>query len=251
MRKVMQMTGKKYIVTGASSGIGRETCRYLAKLGATVILIARNEVQLKECMKELEGEGHKYYCFDLSDIESIESLFMRIVEENGKLDGLVYSAGVGWSRPLKNTTSGFIQQIFKINLFAFIELLRLFSLKKYNVGSGSVVGVSAIIGKFGKEAVTAYCASKSGMDSIVKAAAKELIKKNIRVNSVQPGWVKTHILDEYLKEVNGESDEAMQNISNALEPLEVAHVIAYLLSDAASGINGAAIPITGNDKRYK
>lgn len=247
MENILNLTGRKYIVTGASSGIGRVTCKYLANLGAVIILVARNEVRLKECIGELEGKGHKYYSSDLSKVEDIEALVKKIVEENGKLDGFVHSAGVGWSRPLKNTTSAFMQEVFNINLFAFVELLRCFSLKKYNSGSGSVVGVSSIVGTIGKEAITAYCASKSGMDSVVRVAAKELAGKNIRVNSVLPSWVKTQIMADYLEEVGGNSDNAMKFTANAIEPEEVASVIAFLLSDAASGINGASIPITGND----
>lgn len=251
MENVMELTGKKYIVTGASSGIGKETCKYLAKLGATVILVARNEMRLKECVEELEGKGHKYYCFDLSKVGDIENLIKKIVMENGKLDGFVHSAGIGPTRPLKNTTSSFMQEVFEINLFSFVELLRLFSLKKYNNGGGSVVGVSSATGMIGPVGVEAYCASKDGMDSIVKIVAKELTEKNIRVNNVRPSWVKTQIMDDYLEEVTGGNDEALQNISDAIEPIEVAGVIAYLLSDAASGINGACIPITGSDKRFK
>ena len=251
MKNVLELTGRKYIVTGASSGIGRETCKYLAKLGATVILIARNEMQLKECMAELEGESHKYYCFDLREISKIENLFKEIVRENGKLDGFVHSAGVGPTRPLKNTTNSFMQEVFEINLFAFVELLRLFSLKKYNNGGGSVVGVSSATGMVGPVGVEAYCASKDGMDSIIRIAAKELVEKNIRVNNVRPSWVKTQIMSNYLEEVTGRTDDAVQNISDAIEPIQVASVIAYLLSDAASGLNGASIPITGNDKRFK
>ncbi len=113
MEYVLDLTGKRYIVTDASSGIGRETCKYLAKIGAIVILIARNEVRLKECIAAMEREGHRYY------------------------------------------------------LFAFLEMVRIFSLKKYNTGSGSIF--------------------KAGVESLVRTAAKEFLAKNIRINCVRPG----------------------------------------------------------------
>ena len=81
MDNIWKLDNKQYIVTGASSGIGRETCKYLARLGAKVILIARNEVRLRECLEELEGEGHKSYVFDLSNIGEIEGLIRRIVQK--------------------------------------------------------------------------------------------------------------------------------------------------------------------------
>lgn len=244
MEVTMKLTGKKYIVTGASSGIGKETCKYLAKLGATVILIARNEVRLMECLEKLEGEGHKYYCFDLSKIQSIENLIKKIVDENGKLDGFVHSAGVSITRPIKNTTKSVMQEVFEINLFSFVELLRLFSFKKYNNGGGSVVGISSI-SSHGYTGLGAYSAAKAGLDTIVRVAAMELVEKNIRVNNVRPGWVRTKMVGQYIEDGGSE-----KNLSQMLEPVEVARVIAYLLSDEAVGINGVSIPITGKDIQF-
>lgn len=241
MENTLDLTGKKYIVTGASSGIGREMCKNLAQLGATVILVARDEMRLKECMNELEGENHRYYSFDLSNVEAIENLIKKIVEENGKMDGFVHSAGVGPTRPLKDTKYDFIQEVFRINTFAFIELLRIFSLKKYNVGSGAVVGISSAQGVVPSKGVTAYSASKAGMDAVVKVAAKELAEKNIRVNSVQPAWVRTKIMTEYLENADSNNSETLSVVTNALEPSEVAKTVCFLLSDASSGINGKCI----------
>ncbi len=240
MNNILDLTGRKYIVTGASSGIGRETCRCLAKLGAVIILVARNEKHLRECTEELEGENHRYYSFDLRNIEDIENLVKEIVEENGKMNGFVYCAGVGPTRPLKNTYFDFVEEVFKVNIFAFIELLRVFSLKKYNVGSGSVVALSAAQSVVSQKGVAAYSASKAAMDAIVRVAAKELSEKRIRVNSLQPAWVRTKIMLQYLENVNG-NIQIPNVVSNALEPSEVASVVSFLLSDASSGINGRSI----------
>lgn len=241
MNEIMNFTGKKYIVTGASSGIGKEICKKLSQLGATIILVARDETRLKECMSQLEGENHKYYIFDLSRVEGIEGLVKDIVEENGKIDGFVHSAGVGPTRPLKNTKFEFAMEVFKINTFAFLELLRVFSLKKYNTGSGAVVGISSAQSVFPTKGVTVYSASKAGMDAIIKVAAKELSDKNIRVNNVQPAWVKTKIMTEYLENADSNSSQTQSVVKNALETSEVAAAVAFLLSDASSGINGRSI----------
>ncbi len=244
MEKVLDLTGKKYIVTGASSGIGRETCKYLAELGAVVFLVARNELRLKECAEQLKGEGHKYYIFDLSDVENIESLVKRIVDENGKLDGVVHSAGKAVILPLKNTKYKVAMDHMNINLLAFLELVRVFSLKKYNTGAGSIVGLSSISTDVAWLGLSAYSMSKGGLAPFIKVAAKELLVKNIRINCVQPGWVKTEMMDHYLQDTN-DSSKALARTANAIEPIEVASVIAFLLSDMSSGINGAVIPIMG------
>lgn len=244
MKNVLDLTGKKYIVTGASSGIGKATCRYLAELGATVILIARNEENLQQCIKELEGKNHKYYPFDFNQVTDIEKLVKKIVEENGKLDGLVHSAGICVFMPLKNTTYQHAMETLQPNLFAFMELLRVFSLKKYNTGSGSVVGISSYEVAAGLAGMAAYAASKGGIEPLVKVAAKELRGKNIRVNCIQPGWVKTEMLDQYLENVNSD-EKALVRTANAIEPIEVARIIAFLLSDISSGINGSVVPVMG------
>lgn len=247
MENVMDFTGRKYLVTGASSGIGKEVCKSLDQLGATIILVARDEMRLKECMTELSGKNHKYRIFDLTQVEAIESLIEGIVEENGRLDGFVYSAGVGPTRPIKNTRYEFIMEVFQINTFAFLELLRVFSLKKYNTGAGAVVGISSAQSVYPTKGAAAYSASKAGMDAFVKVAAKELSGKNIRVNSLQPAWVKTKIMTEYLENADSNNSETLSVVKNALEPSEVASVVSFLLSDAASGINGRTILI-GQDE---
>lgn len=244
MENSLNLTGKKYIVTGASSGIGKATCKYLAELGATIILIARNEAKLQECANELEGENHRYYVFDFNEVTEIENLIKKIVEENGKLDGLVHSAGVCVFLPLKNTTYQHAMEMMQPNLFAFLELTRVFSLKKYNTGSGSVVGISSYEVAAGLAGLAAYASSKGGIEPLVKVAAKELRMKNIRVNCIQPGWVKTAMLERYLEDVNSDR-RALARTANAIEPVEVASIIAFLLSDISSGINGAVIPVMG------
>lgn len=240
MENVKELMGKKYIVTGASSGIGRETCKNLARLGATVILVARDKVRLEESMQELVGKEHRCYSFDLREVEKIERLIELIVEENGKLDGFVHCAGMAPTRPLKNTKYEFVQEVFQINTFAFIELLRVFSLKKYNVGCGAVVGFSSAQSVVSSKGLAAYSAAKAGMDAIVRVAAKELFEKKIRVNSLRPAWVKTQIMIDYLEEAEN-SNQIKEDVAKALEPSEVAEVVSFLLSDASSGINGRSI----------
>lgn len=244
MEHELDLTGKKYIVTGGSSGIGKATCQYLAELGAIVIMVARNEENLQRCIKELEGRNHKYYLYDFNDVVGIENLIKKIVEDNGKLDGLVHSAGICVFMPLKNTTYQHAMETLQPNLFAFMELLRVFSLKKYNTGSGSVVGISSYEVAAGLAGLAAYAASKGGIEPLVKVAAKELRMKSIRVNCIQPGWVKTDIMNRYLENVNND-EKALAKTAGAIEPEEVARVIAFLLSDISSGINGATIPVMG------
>ena len=97
----IDFTGRKILVTGASSGIGKQTALTLGKLGADVILVARREEKLKEVLNELDGNNNACYAADLSEMDRIEMLFKQIAEEQGRLDGMVYAAGIAMSLPLK------------------------------------------------------------------------------------------------------------------------------------------------------
>ena len=101
MYNLVDLSGKRILVAGASSGIGRQTAITLSKLGAELILVSRREDELNKVCFLLEGERHSIYCFDLSQLEKIELLVKTIVNERGTLDGLVYSAGVSWELPLR------------------------------------------------------------------------------------------------------------------------------------------------------
>ncbi len=236
---------KTILVTGGSSGIGRATAKALSSYGAKIIAVARNKDRLDETMLQLDGSGHCYYSCDISSIGNIEPLFKQIIAEIGTFDGIAHCAGIGPSRPLKNTTVDFIQEVLDINFLAFAEMIRIFSLKKFHNSPSSVVGVSSIESKIGLPANEAYCASKGAMDSFINCAAKELYAKDIRVNTVLPGWVKTEMAEQYLSEISGGSEESMEKIEKAVSPEEVANVIAFLMSDLSSGVNGAHIPIMG------
>lgn len=245
MKNLLNIAGKKYIVTGASSGIGRETCKYLASLGAIIILVARNEERLKHCIEELKGKNHRYYCFDLTNVTDIEPFINKIVDENGKLDGIVHSAGFGQALPFKNTTNNRVMKVMQINFFAFLELLRVFSLGLFHNSSAAIVGISSYGVVLGLSGQSSYLISKAALESIIKTSANELHRQGLRINCVQPGWVRTEMMAQYLSDV-GDNDRAIGITTNAIEPVEVARVIAFLLSEQSSGINGAVIPVLGD-----
>lgn len=120
----MDLSGKCYLVTGASAGLGRQVCVTLSCLGAKVILVARRVKMLQETISLMEGSGHNCYPFDLNKVEEIDDLVKKIVTENGRLDGIAYCAGVGPSRPLSLTTYEFMQEIMRVNVLSFIEFVR-------------------------------------------------------------------------------------------------------------------------------
>lgn len=244
----MNLTDKRILVTGASSGIGRETSILLSKLGAHVIMIARRLPQLEETFTNLEGTDHKYYSYDLSDTNGIDEYIQKVISENGKLDGFVHSAGVDSSRPLKMLKPDYVDEVMRINFYSFIEIVRCIT-KKGNFNEGmSIVGVSSVASLQGNQSKTVYCASKAAMDAAVRCMAKELSSKKIRVNTVMPGLIKTPIFDTFLDQ--GLDSEDAKNVMarqylGVGETIDVANTIAFLLSNASKFVTGTSIAVDG------
>jgi len=244
----MSLEGKIILVTGASSGIGKATAIQLSKLGAKLILVARNRERLEETLNSLEGKDHAYYSFDLSHIESIDGFAKNVTENHGPLNGLVHSAGIGNARTLAMLKNINLKEVMTINFYSFIELVRCFSKKKSFCDGGSIVAVSSISSIKGYKSKTAYNASKAALDSSIRCIAGELANKRIRINSVMPGWVATEMLERYSEETAGiqeGEDTVSKQMLGLVEPIEVANLIAFLLSDATKTITGTSVLIDG------
>lgn len=243
------LKGKKILVAGASSGIGEACAKYLAENGAKIFLSARREEELNRVLSEMSGKGHKVCPFDFSKTSEIEKFIKNLVSENGVLDGLVFSVGVSSSRPLKMIKPDYMKEVMNVNFFSFLELVRCFTLRNmYNPEKSSIVAISSISALMGNQSKTAYAATKAAIDASVRCIAKEFHSKNIRINAVNPGWVKTKILDNQLASVGDSSD--FQDILNRqyqglIEPLDIAKTVAFLLSDDSHFMTGLSVPVDG------
>lgn len=252
MFQLVDLTSKKIVVTGASQGIGRDTAVMLSKLGAQIALVARSEEKLKETLCLLEGKGHKYYILDINELTNIEGCVKEIVKDFGTLDGLVYAAGINLDRPLQLFKPDVVSNVLDVNLGGFIEFIRCMTNKKhFNIDFGMrIVGVSSTSALKGTKAHIAYSASKAGMNGAIRCLAIELAEKNICVNAVAPGMIRTAMYEKYL-EGNGGVDGATnkrllrRQYLGIGEPVDVASAIAFLLSPAARFITGICLPIDG------
>lgn len=236
------LEGKTVLVTGASSGIGRATAVECSKLGAKVVITARNEERLKETLVSLEGDGHQMILCEMTNEEELDAL----VESVPVLDGVVFNAGINKLAAIRQLKAADLNNIFAVNTFSPIMLLQKLTKRKKVADAASVVYTSSISG-IGAAAVgeSMYIASKGAVSAFVKAAALEFAKKGIRVNAVCPGMVQTNMSDAY--DLNEGDNEDIKNypLGRYATPEDIAWGIIYLLSSASSWVTGTNMIIDG------
>ncbi len=244
MGKIIDLVEKTIIVTGAGSGIGRETSLVLAKEGANVILMDINAESLAETAS-LGVEKCFSITIDLTNEKEVAKAVSETVERFGKLDGLVHCAGVSSRKPLRVLSKDGFSKVMDVNFYSFVELVKQCARKKHINDGASIVVMSSISSIKGYKAKTEYCVSKAAVDAFVRCMALELADRRIRVNSVMAAEVLTPLALEAHKinETVGALD--FKTPLGPSEPYEVANTIAFLLSDATKTITGTSLLIDG------
>lgn len=246
----MALTGKQILITGASSGMGRQTAITVSRLGARVICVARREEHLAQTISMLSGDGHRYYPIDLSDVLAIEAFVKRMNADCGWIDGFVHCAGDVVTRPLHMNKYDKMLGSFSAVYFAFTELVRCLMKKGCFADGGSIVAVSSVSATsvHGRKAKVAYSSARAALECTARCLASELAERQIRVNTVQAGLVETEMARAYLSN-NADSKKVQEfNTRQLLGKIgveEIANVFAFLLSDATTHITGANILVDG------
>lgn len=245
----MSLEGKCIIVTGAASGIGKETAKLLHNLGAKLLLLDLNENSLKEVADSL-GQGVAFRAVDLSDFDNIKR---TVLDAKSELDtsytGLVHCAGIPSVLPLRVLTNDQYEKVMRINTQAAMNLAKLFTSKQGHDSSQqcSIVLISSVYGIVGSAANLAYATSKAAIIGMTKALAIEFAPKNIRVNCVAPGFIKTNMatgVNQMFDAQYAERIESMHPLGWG-EAIDVANAIAFLLSDGSKWTTGAVFNIDG------
>lgn len=239
-----ELTGKKILITGGSSGIGRATAVACAQQGAKVVILGTNQQRLDQTLQLLKGTGHIKVKYDLLSHTDYTDLFSDITGRVGKLNGMVHSAGMGGYIPLRAMTWEKLNQTMSLNFFSFVESVKQYAKKKHSDG-GSIVGVSSFATERGEAAITAYSASKGAMDAAVRCMAVELISKGIRVNTVKPGVIATEMLEKGLEQGIDQEFAARASAMGTGVPEDVANAILFLLSDLSKHTSGRAFFVDG------
>jgi len=245
----MSLENKCIIVTGAASGIGRETARVLHDLGARLLLLDLNEEGLVAVKNELKTKI-AYRAINLMELESIKPIVLEAKGELGvSYTGFVHCAGIPSVIPLRALSDEQYEKVMKINTEAGLKLAKVFTSKTGHDSEqqGSIVFISSVYGVVGSAANVAYATSKSALIGMTKSLALEFASKNIRVNCIAPGFIKTNMADG----VNAMFDASYAEKIESMHPLgwgettDIAYAIAFLLSDASKWTTGAIFNIDG------
>lgn len=241
------LKGKRIIVTGASSGIGRQCAIDISRMGATVILIARNEGRLLETISTLDGSGHKPVIADLTNFEAIPSLVDLVIAEVGKVDGLVNCAGISTTLPLKLMSSEKLDELFKTNVYAAIELTREVVKIRHMNSDGSVVFMSSIMGCVGESGKSLYSMTKGALIAAARSLATEFARRHVRFNCISPGAILTPINEKLPHMADPELRKLLEekHLLGLGQTTDISNACIYLLSDASRWVTGHNLIVDG------
>jgi len=240
------LEGKTILVTGASSGIGRQCAIDCSKMGAKVVAVGRNQERLNSVISEIGGQGMSY-SFDLDQIDGISGLISDIVDKYGKFDGFIHAAGIEVTNPVKLSKTTDYESLFRVNSLSAFEIVKnLCGIKTFNKG-GSIVLISSISGVIARKGLCAYAASKGALMSAARVMALEMASREVRVNTLSPGTILTPMMQKALDAMSDE-DKKKRIAGFPLglgETTDVSNACIFLLSDASRWITGQNIVVDG------
>ena len=243
----MRLSGKVALVTGSARGIGRSIAELFCAEGATVVVNdVGSDAGARETLAVLEAAGGKgsVEMFDVSDAAQVDAGVKNILQAHGRIDVLVNNAGITRDNLLLRMSEEEFDAVIRVNLKGTYLLTKTVTRHMMKQRSGKVVNISSVVGMMGNAGQSNYAAAKAGIIGFTKSAARELASRNITVNAIAPGFIRT-AMTAALSEAVQKAFLAQIPLGRFAEPREVAELALFLASDASSYITGQVIGING------
>lgn len=241
------LKGKRIVVTGASSGIGRETALQLSQVGADLVVMGRDENRLADTLAELAPGDHQLRTGALDDADTVADLVSDLARELGPLHGVFHSAGSSLVLPVKLTKNRHLDEVFGAGFRGAFGIARAAAKKHVIADGGSVVFMSSVSSTRGRQGMVAYSAAKAAVDGMVRALATELASRRIRANTIISGAVETEMHNDFVRSVD---ETLVANYRNLHllgfgSPGDIANAAIFLLSDASAWVTGTSMAVDG------
>ncbi|MFI2609929.1 SDR family NAD(P)-dependent oxidoreductase [Kitasatospora sp. NPDC018619] len=245
------LAGKVALITGAGRGIGAAAARLFAREGARVLLVARTQDQLKAVTEEVRAAGGtaEYAVCDLADGASVRAAVDRAVDLYGRLDVAFNNAATSMPpAPVDHVSEADLDHLYAVNLKGpWLAMSAEVAAIRATAGTGAIVNNSSVGSLMGNPALPAYGAMKRAVNSLTESAAITYGPEGIRVNAIAPGTTLTEMVRAWNDHSPGVIDQlnARTPLRRAADPAEIAQAAAWLLSDRASYVTGAVLPVDG------
>lgn len=242
------LTGRRAVVTGGGSGIGREIAKRFAEEGAWVAVLDRNEAGAQQTVEELTGAGGQAFAVDITDRSAVDEA-VKAIEANGPIHVLVNNAGWDVAKPFIDTDVDLWNKVININLYGPLHMHHAILPGMIRSGGGRVVNISSDAGRVGSSGEAVYSACKGGLIAFTKTVARELARKNIQLNTVCPGPTDTPLFASFAQGQGG--DKIAEGLKRSIpmrrlaQPTDYPGIVCFLASDDAGFITGQTISVSG------